>query len=295
MRTKIYTMTHKRFSEPEDNTLYIPLHVGRALGRDLDYIGDNTGEHISTWNDRYGELTGVYWVWKNDIDADIIGICYYRRFFVDSERNLLKQAEQEIDVSSYELYNRRAFGFLSEQLLLLWITKNGLKAYECLVGITAKKAETVELKLAVSQLVKMGGISQAKELFYEMLHIRPDVRLELSGIKGEIPVIEQLLYIMEEEWGIAGLYQYSIHLDRLISHYRGVVEILKSCGQGRFEEAHRQYLLKNRVSWVMAAVMLMNCPVMILDKAAALEQVKQFYIQAGKTEDAKALEGVQLI
>ena len=91
MRIKIYTMTHKRFLEPEDNTLYIPLHVGRAMSRDLGYIGDNTGEHISTWNDRYGELTGVYWVWKNDIDADIIGICHYRRFFVVYVRNRLKQ------------------------------------------------------------------------------------------------------------------------------------------------------------------------------------------------------------
>ncbi len=386
MRTRIYTMTHKRFLEPEDNTLYIPLHVGRALGGDLGYIGDDTGEHISQWNDRYGELTGVYWVWKNDKDSDLIGICHYRRFFVDQDRNLLRrtdyerllssydvivspgmtadqpylqyygeahniedlyavgravkslypddyplfeqvigqpkyyygnlmvtgrelfmdyadwlfsilrEAEQEIDVSTYDLYNRRVFGFLSEQLLLLWITKNRLKAYECPIGITAEKAETVELKHAVSQLVKMGEISQAKELFYEMLHIRPDVRLELSDIKGEIPVIEQLLYIMEEERarGIGGLCQYSVHLDRQIVHYRSVAEMLNACGQGQFDEAYRQYFLKNGVSWVMVAVMLMNCPGIISDKAAVLEQIKRFYMQNGKAEDANGLEGVRL-
>ena len=90
MKIRIYTMTHKVFLEPEDKNLYIPLHVGRALGGDLGYLNDNTGENISAWNDRYGELTGVYWVWKNDTDSDIIGICHYRRFFVDQDRQILR-------------------------------------------------------------------------------------------------------------------------------------------------------------------------------------------------------------
>ena len=385
MKITIYTMTHRRFLEPEDSTLYLPLHVGRALGQDLGYQSDNTGPNISAKNDRYGELTGVYWVWKNDLDSDIIGICHYRRFFVDQQRHLLRQsdyerllncyevivspgmtadkpylqyygeahnaedlysvgraikklypedyplfeqvlnqpkyyygnlmaarrelfmdyagwlfallqeAEKEIDVSSYDLYNRRVFGFLSEQLLLLWITKNQLKVYECPVGLTSEKAETLELKLAVSQLVKNGEIPQARELFYEFLKIRPDVRLELSDIKGEIPVIEQLLYIMQEEQnrGIEGLFQFSAQLGDQIVHYHKVEEALKACSQGQFDSAYKQYFLKNAVSWVMALVILSNSLVGIPDKAAVLEQVRQFYLQNGKAGHAKALEGVQ--
>lgn len=386
MKIRIYTMTHKVFLEPEDKNLYIPLHVGRALGGDLGYLNDNTGENISAWNDRYGELTGVYWVWKNDTDSDIIGICHYRRFFVDQDRQLLRgcdyerlfktydivvspqmeadrnyleyygeahnaedlysvgraikklypedyplfvqvinqpkyyygnlmvarrelfldyaswlfailqEAEKEIDVSSYDLYNRRVFGFLSEQLLLLWIIKKQLKAYECPVGLTAEKAETVELKLAVSQLVKMGEILQARELFYEFTKIRPDVRLELSDIKGELPIMEQLLYIMDEEEkrGIAGLCQYSVQMDILIAHYRDVSKILNACIQRELCREDKQYFLNHPVSWVMVVVILLNSPGLSLDKEGVLERVKQLYLQNGQIEDAKALEGVQI-
>ena len=43
MRTKIFVMTHKKFHPPHDE-IYIPLQVGRVLGEDLGYLGDDTGE-----------------------------------------------------------------------------------------------------------------------------------------------------------------------------------------------------------------------------------------------------------
>ena len=92
MNTKIFTMTHKKFQEPEAS-IYVPLHVGRAGAEELGYLGDDTGESISRWNNYYGELTGVYWVWKNEIEADIIGICHYRRFFVNKQGEHLNGEE----------------------------------------------------------------------------------------------------------------------------------------------------------------------------------------------------------
>ena len=88
MSTKIFTMTHRKFNAPED-PIYVPLHVGRALTDDFGYPGDDTGESISASNPYYGELTGVCWVWKNIQDADNIGICHYRRFFVNERRELI--------------------------------------------------------------------------------------------------------------------------------------------------------------------------------------------------------------
>lgn len=61
---------------------YFPLHVGRACTTtDLGITGDDCGDNISRKNKSYCELTGIYWAWKNLTDADVIGVCHYRRYF----------------------------------------------------------------------------------------------------------------------------------------------------------------------------------------------------------------------
>lgn len=382
MRIKIFTMTHKKFQEPEDD-IYVPLHVGRAGAGDLGYLGDDTGDSISRWNNFYGELTGVYWVWKNEKEADVVGICHYRRFFLNGQRKLMNRQEYEeilknydiivsnevradnnyldyfgeahnakdlltvgevmvekypeyapyfqsamegntyyygnlmvtsrelfnsyaewlfdilfevekrIDVESYDLYNQRVFGFLSEQMVKIWAEKNGLKIYEGTVGITAEKAETVEFKLAMGQLVKMKQIGQARKMFYEYLKLRPDVRLELSDIRGEIPIIEQLLYIAEEEGqrNLSGLLQMSADLNAWIVHYRKVSECLSRLSVGETRREDEDYILGNNVSWVMAKVMLMNAaPGAIDNPTQAMEALHNIYQSAGRTEDCQGLE-----
>ena len=318
MKTKIFVMTHKSFSEPE-NPIYVPLHVGRTTSDDLGYLGDDTGDSISELNKYYGELTGLYWLWKNYRDVDVIGVCHYRRYFVKEDGKLLEQADYEkileqadimvsnpmqaegsykdyfgqahhvedllaagevikqmypedydafseviksskyyygnlcvttkkifdeyckwlfsiffelekrVDVSSYDLYHQRLFGFLSEELLLVYITARKLKIYEGKIGYTSEKAETVEFKLAMSQLVKMGEFTQAREMYYEYLKIRPDICLELSDIRKEIPDIEIILYILEAEkqQGEELFYGVSHDLHDLIIHLRKIREIVK--------------------------------------------------------------------
>lgn len=91
MKTKVWVITHKKYNEIKDkNDLYNTLHVGRALSEDLGYCGDDTGDNISDKNKSYCELTGMYWLWKN-IKCDIIGICHYRRFFLENDIFLTKE------------------------------------------------------------------------------------------------------------------------------------------------------------------------------------------------------------
>lgn len=60
----------------------VPLQNGKELSKQsLPMIGDNTGNNISQKNPSYCELTGQYWVWKNDLDSDYIGFVHYRRLF----------------------------------------------------------------------------------------------------------------------------------------------------------------------------------------------------------------------
>ncbi|MGN0318145.1 MAG: DUF4422 domain-containing protein [Lachnospira sp.] len=317
--TKVFVMTHKKFLPPAIDC-YIPVQVGRAGKQDLGYIGDDTGDNISELNCYYGELTGVYWVWKNFPGNDNVGICHYRRFFMNQDKKMMTEEQYDEILSEYDIitskafpvekdsyregfaeahdiedlimtgevikelypedypafekmingndnyfgnlcvtsrdifnqycswlfsifddlkdridfdkyeddYHRRIFGFISEALLKVFVMARNLKVYECSVMVTGEKAETKEFKMALGQLVKMNQITEARQLFYEIMRVRPDVALENSDLKGEVFVIEQILYIIEEEQkaGFKGMLEYSNVLVKLIEHYGKLVDLL---------------------------------------------------------------------
>lgn len=220
---KVYIAAHKTFDLPNKDG-YIPLQVGAALHDDLGYLKDNNGENISEKNPNYCELTGLYYIWKNE-SADIVGLSHYRRYFFKNpfkvglnnvlsikeidklmdkydiilpkkydlelttkehynkfhhledllrcgeiiKKNykeyyecfehilnekkiytynmfimkkekfddymkwlfdILFQLEREIDISNYDDYNKRIFGFLSERLFNVWIKKQKFKIKE---------------------------------------------------------------------------------------------------------------------------------------------------------------------
>ena len=81
----VYVVTHK--PTPHEGKLsngYKLIQAGKALGKDLGYIGDDTGENISKLNPYLNETTALYWMWKNT-SHKIIGLNQYRRFFTDSD------------------------------------------------------------------------------------------------------------------------------------------------------------------------------------------------------------------
>lgn len=64
----------------------IPLILNNKI-TSSKYLYDNNGLNINYLNKYYGELTGIFWVFKNLIhyynDYDRIGFCQYRRFFLN--------------------------------------------------------------------------------------------------------------------------------------------------------------------------------------------------------------------
>ncbi len=339
---KIYIMTHMKCELPTADG-YVPLQVGRAIGQDLGYTGDHTGDNISDLNPLFGELTGLYWIWKNDRDSDIIGINHYRRFFAEEDGELLRQstveetlkkydliapvqmvgedshyetykkvhnskdmdavraavktcypqyletfdavmntkegyygnlcvmkreiymsycewlftilfeASKQIDVSGYDAYHKRVYGFLSEPMLKVFTVYNDLKVKEMPVIYTSEKAETKELKAAIGQLLRMGQIEEADQLYHEFVALRPDVRLPASDIRRELPVIEMILYIikMEKEYGVEGMYEDSQELPELIENFHKMKEIIVS---GKCEEVSK----KLHISEIARQVILQN-------------------------------------
>lgn len=60
----------------------IPIQVGSSRSAyQLNMIRDNTGDNISSINDKYCELTAQYWAYKN-ANADYYGFMHYRRHFI---------------------------------------------------------------------------------------------------------------------------------------------------------------------------------------------------------------------
>lgn len=81
MRCTIAVALHKQYWLPDD-PVYLPMQVGAAIhSADLAIVRDDTGDHISGKNAAFSELTALYWLWKNH-DADVYGLCHYRRYFV---------------------------------------------------------------------------------------------------------------------------------------------------------------------------------------------------------------------
>jgi len=380
---KIYIMTHKKFQEPEEK-IYKPLQVGKALHPDLGYDGDDTGDSISALNPYYGELTGLYWIWKNDTENDFVGLCHYRRFFVKENHQLLQEsdykkifenydvivsdtantkesyfeeykkahyikdlllirdiikikypqygatfdylvaqnkcyygnlfvaskqifdayaqwlfsiffeAQKQIDVETYDDYHKRVFGFISEELLMVWLVYNRYNIYESNIGVTEEKAETVELKLALTQLVKNGQFTQARELFYEFTNIRPDVRLEMSDIFGELPIMEQLLYILEEEANnyINGTYSVTNYLPDMVKHYKKMLEIFSDIKEEKkdFTLEEAEYIKRNRLSGIFASVIFLNNPETSFDKVKVKQKLIQFFEQEEEIESANQMK-----
>lgn len=78
---KILVACHKSSPVPPLD-IYLPVHVGKALSpNEFGFQGDDEGDNISVKNPYYCELTALYWAWKNLNDADIVGLCHYRRYF----------------------------------------------------------------------------------------------------------------------------------------------------------------------------------------------------------------------
>ena len=65
-----------------DGDGFLPIQVGKALSSvDLGIHGDDTGDNISEKNPHFCELTAQYWLWKNVIKTDYVGLNHYRRYF----------------------------------------------------------------------------------------------------------------------------------------------------------------------------------------------------------------------
>lgn len=92
---KIFVMNHRKNPNIFKAPGYFQLMTGAALNKsggggehEAEYLKDDEGINISDRNETYAELTGHYWIWKN-VDADVVGVVHYRRYFASKAFNNL--------------------------------------------------------------------------------------------------------------------------------------------------------------------------------------------------------------
>ncbi len=372
MSISIFTVTHVPFTPPSD-LIYIPLQVGRALHEDYGYLGDDTGDNISAKNPYYSELTGLYWIWKNYSGADYLGLCHYRRYFLNQNGsrmtesdymdalsghdviiarpgvgnydyrtvygrshdirnleltgevirelypdyyetfqavcdgnlcyvgnlfvapkklfhaycewlfNIFSALEPRIDVSGYDDYHKRVFGFLSEQLLIVWIKYNRLSCYEASYSLDQEKAETLLLKETIRDYLKKNDLEKACQCLCDTLDKRPDLLLEMSDFKQQLKTTEHILNVcrVETEAGLPTLLEFSRDLDTLIKHFRLLVGILGKIKDGTVSEEELRYLIDCKVSYKGIVYMIQNFPKLALQPLELLNQLAVVYANAG--------------
>ena len=69
----------------------VPIEVGAEERDHYIYpIRDNTGDNISRENKFYGELTGLYWIWKNVKNELYISFRHYNKYLTIKEKKAVR-------------------------------------------------------------------------------------------------------------------------------------------------------------------------------------------------------------
>ena len=169
-------------------------HFGFSANHNIQAL-DTAGEVI---RDLYPEYYETYHTLVHQNET------YFGNMFVTSKAlfdeycewlfTIFAEVERRIDLDTDEdAYHKRVLGFVSEFLLLVWVRVNGLKVYECKVGMTGEKAETRELKETLAEYFRRKDIEGAKEYFLKRKAERPDVMMEASDVSGELRICMQII------------------------------------------------------------------------------------------------------
>ena len=109
MKNIYFVATHKQAILKGDKNYYKLIHVGSSTSTaDIpNSIKDNEFEdNISNKNNVYCELTGLYHIWKNVKNADIVGLCHYRRYLAKNvifNHSILSNYDIVSDLEKYDI------------------------------------------------------------------------------------------------------------------------------------------------------------------------------------------------
>jgi hypothetical protein len=113
----IYVVGYKAFPTNKLPNFYKPIFV-RSFRTSPNDLTDDTGDNISFKNADYCECTALYWIWKNDVNSEIVGMDQYRRYLVSFkksifhfhllDKNEIAQILRHHDIIVPNFYNNRS-------------------------------------------------------------------------------------------------------------------------------------------------------------------------------------------
>ena len=147
---KIYVFHYKNGEPFPDIPGYIHILAGKeTYPQKSNLTGDNTGENISNKNQYYSELTGMYWIYKNQ-SSDIIGTCHYRRFFTAKGEPLLYKLKRllyyfvGLNISRHGLIYTSNPEYWGNRILTCGEAELYLCEFDAIMPIKRKLRKTVE-------------------------------------------------------------------------------------------------------------------------------------------------------
>lgn len=110
----------------------IPIEVGSKLRDDFIYsLKDDVGDNISLENPYYGELTGLYWIWKNYKfnEDDLVGFCNYNKTLKINKDNIKSLVDNKCEWITFEPIKIVAHSKINEIRQLEIILENNYPEY----------------------------------------------------------------------------------------------------------------------------------------------------------------------
>jgi hypothetical protein len=80
-RVDVLIHSHKPFVFPSGSSWLRPIISATQCQPALrGLLTDDSGDNIALLGTHYNELTGKYWLWKNQVSSEIVGLYHYRRY-----------------------------------------------------------------------------------------------------------------------------------------------------------------------------------------------------------------------
>ena len=214
-------------SEPlelESQSLYESYAV-KHNKKDMDLTREAVSKLYPDYLDTFDEvMNGSKMYFANMLIASKEKVNAYSKWLFD----ILFDVEKQLDMTGYDEYNQRVYGFIAERLLRVWIVYNNYKPYECIVGLTESKAETKNAIEHAAKLLKNGNYNQVLQYLDEVKEKRPDAFYLDSDIDRSLGYIYTFAKIMqtEEQAGINNLCGLSLDYKGLINVGNELADII---------------------------------------------------------------------